>query len=128
MQQGGHDATKQQAIEELVQRAQGGEDTAFGELYQLFYDKIYRYVYFKTGRSVEAEDITEDVFLRMLESIGSFKWKGPPFSSWLFRIAHNLVVDHFRKKGRQKTTPLEDAGRVASVNPNPPKDGLGDSP
>ena len=62
---------------------------------------------FKSGSVAEAEDITEEVFLRMLESVRSFKWKGYPFSSWLFRIAHNLVVDHFRRNGRQKTSPLE---------------------
>ena len=100
-------------IEELVRGAQKGDPESLAGLYEQFYDKIFRYVSFKTGDAFEAEDISEEVFLRMLESISSFKWKGYPFSSWLFRIAHNLVVDHFRKKGRQKQTPLEDAFRDA---------------
>ena len=103
------DAPSQDEIRDLVRKAQEGDAASCAGLYEVFYDKIYRYVMFKTGNVSDAEDITEEVFLRMLESIDSFKWQGFPFSSWLFRIAHNLVVDHYRKKGRQKTTPLEDA-------------------
>lgn len=103
-------------IKELVRGAQRGDPESLSGLYEQFYDKIFRYVSFKTGDAFEAEDISEEVFLRMLESISSFKWKGYPFSSWLFRIAHNLVVDHFRKKGRQKQTPLEDAARVIGAS------------
>ena len=73
---------------------------------------------FKTGDRIDAEDITTDVFLRMLESIGSFKFQGYPFSSWLFRIAHNLIVDHFRRKSRRQAAPLEDAMAVASGSPS----------
>ena len=94
-------------IDELVRRAQKGEETAFAALYDHFYGRIFRYVSFKIGNAGEAEDITEDVFLRMLESIQTFKWRGHPFSAWLFRVAHNLVVDHFRKKGRERVIPLD---------------------
>ena len=90
------------AVDALVKGAQDGDSASFAALYEHFYDKILRYVSFKTGNSNESEDIAEDVFLKMLESIGSFRWQGHPFSSWLFRIAHNLVVDHFRKRGRRK--------------------------
>ena len=107
--QSGIDALSRDAIEHLVKKAQEGDTASFAGLYEHFYDKIFRYIVFKTGSTVEAEDITEEVFLRMLESISSFSWRGYPFSSWLFRIAHNLVVDHYRKKGRQKTVPMEDA-------------------
>ena len=96
-------------LEELVRKAQKGDASSFAALYQHFADQIYRYVSFKTGSPTEAEDITGDVFVRMLESIHSFKWQGYPFSSWLFRIAHNLVVDYFRKKGRSKNVLLEEA-------------------
>ncbi len=101
------------ALEHLIRRAQDGDASAFGNLYEHFYDKIFRYVMFKTGDRIDAEDITTDVFLRMLESIGSFKFQGYPFSSWLFRIAHNLIVDHFRRKARRQSAPLEDAMAVA---------------
>ena len=106
------DAPPKEVVEELVRQAQQGHSEAFAGLYEAYYAKIYRYVMFKTGDSVEAEDLAEEVFLRMLESIGSFKWQGYPFTSWLFRIAHNLVIDFYRKKGRQKNTSLDDAMRV----------------
>ena len=98
--------TKEQ-LEALVVSAQGGNTAAFEALYDHFYDRIYRYVSFKAGDASAAEDITEEVFLRMLRSIGTYKYHGHPFSSWLFRIAHNLVVDHFRKCGRDKSVPLD---------------------
>ena len=101
------------ALEQVIRRAQDGDTSAFGHLYEHFYDKIFRYVMFKTGDRIDAEDITTDVFLRMLESIGSFKFQGYPFSSWLFRIAHNLIVDHFRRKARRQTAPLQEAMAVA---------------
>ena len=110
------DAQGTDPVEALVRRAQDGDATSFAGLYERFHDKIFRYVYFKTGNPNDAEDITEDVFLRMLESINSFRWKGHPFSSWLFRIAHNLIVDHFRKRSRQKNTPLDDAGELAGAS------------
>jgi RNA polymerase sigma-70 factor (ECF subfamily) len=91
----------------LVHLAQQGDTRSFGELYEQFFDRIYRYVSFKTGSASEAEDITGEVFVRMLESIHKFKWQGHPFSSWLFRIAHNLVVDHFRKNGKRSIVSLE---------------------
>jgi RNA polymerase sigma-70 factor (ECF subfamily) len=94
-------------VDELVARAQEGDVRAFSGLYEHFYDQIYRYVSFKAGSPLEAEDITAEVFVRMLESIKSFKWQGYPFSSWLFRIAHNLVVDHFRRKGKRKYVALD---------------------
>ena len=114
--QSGTDALSRDAIEDLVRRAQEGDTESFAGLYEHFYDKIFRYLVFKTGSSVDAEDITEEVFLRMLESISSFSWRGFPFSSWLFRIAHNLVVDYYRKKGRQKTVPMEDASAVIGAS------------
>lgn len=110
------DAPGTDPVEALVRRAQDGDASSFAGLYERFHDKIFRYVYFKTGNPNDAEDITEDVFLRMLESINSFRWKGHPFSSWLFRIAHNLIVDHFRKRSRQKNTPLDDAGELAGAS------------
>ena len=93
----------------LVRMAQEGDTSSFGELYERFFDQIYRYVSFKTGSPSEAEDITGEVFVRMLESIHKFKWQGHPFSSWLFRIAHNLVVDHFRRNGKRNVVSLDNA-------------------
>ena len=93
----------------LVKEAQQGGVAAFSALYEHYYDSIFRYVSFRTGNTAEAEDITAEVFVRMIESIHRFKWKGYPFSSWLFRIAHNLVVDFYRKNGRRRIVSLENA-------------------
>ncbi|MDP2951689.1 MAG: sigma-70 family RNA polymerase sigma factor, partial [Chloroflexota bacterium] len=101
----------------LVQRAQGRNAEAFGQLYETHFDRVYRYLYLRVGRVEEAEDLTEQVFLRALESIGSFRWTGAPFASWLFRIAHNLLVDHWRRqKGNEY---LDPAREIASREPGP---------
>lgn len=104
--QGGSDAHL--SVQQAVGNAQKGDAASFGILYEHYYDKIYRYVSFKTGNALEAEDITAEVFVKMLESIHTFRWKGYQFSSWLFRIAHNLVMDHFRRRGRRATVNLDD--------------------
>ncbi len=109
----------QPSVDEAVGRAQEGDAAAFAVLYEDYYDRIFRYVSFKTGNSLEAEDITAEVFVKMLESIDSFRWQGYQFSSWLFRIAHNLIVDHFRKRGRRHIVALDDAPAAATeYNPD----------
>ena len=105
----------QVAVDELVTKAQEGDAVSFAKLYEHFFDQILRYVNFKTGSLPDAEDITGQVFVRMLESIHTFKRQGHPFSSWLFRIAHNLVVDHFRVNSRKKVVPLEDTPAAMRV-------------
>ena len=106
----------QQEEESLVRRAQHRDQEAFAQLYEEHFDKIYRYVTLKIGNATEAEDMTQQVFLNALQSISSFKWKGIPFSAWLFRIAHNQVVDYFRSKKRT-AVPLDES--LASNNNNP---------
>ncbi len=95
--------------ERLVGRAQKGEQEAFSQLYEENFDKIYRYVIVRIGNEAEAEDLTQQVFMKALESIASFKWKGVPVSAWLFRIAHNQVVDYLRKKTKQTTVALDES-------------------
>ncbi len=101
----------------LVHRAQQGDKEAFAQLYEEHFDKIYRYVALRIGNNTEAEDVTQQVFLNALRSISSFKWKGAPFSTWLFRIAHNLVVDYLRKRAKRVTTPLDDSLVDSDSNP-----------
>ncbi len=83
---------------ELAIRASSHDPEAFAELYDLYVDKIYNYVYYKVGNTAEAEDLTAQVFTRAWEAIGSYQWQGHSFSPWLFRIAHNLVVDYHRAR------------------------------
>lgn len=103
--------------EGLVRRAQKRDEKAFAELYERYFDKIYRYVSIKIGDKVEAEDMTQQVFLKAVQSISSYKWQGVPFSAWLYRIAHNQVVDYFRKKSKQATVPLDESLATASDDP-----------
>src|SRR5213078_2238993 len=84
----------------LVASAQKGEREALEELYLLHFDRIYSYLHLSVGNRHDAEDLTTQTFLRMLEAIGRFRWKSAPFSAWLFRIAHNLAMDHFRATRR----------------------------
>lgn len=93
---------------DLVRRAQQKDAEAFAQLYEIYFDKIYRYILLKIGRQSEAEDLTQQVFVNSFQSLTSYKWRGVPFSSWLFRIAHNLVVDYLRKASRERSYSLED--------------------
>src|SRR3954471_12448036 len=100
-------------IESLVERAQSGDRDALEELYLQHFDRIYSYLHMTVGNRHDAEDITTQTFLKMLESIGKFRWQSAPFSAWLFRIAHNLAMDHFR--ARRRWQPEEEV-------PEPPGD------
>jgi len=104
--------------ENLVRRAQHRDQEAFAQLYEEHFDKIYRYVTLKIGNETEAEDMTQQVFLNALQSISSFKWRGIPFSAWLFRIAHNQVVDYLRNKKRT-VVPLNESLVSSNSNDNP---------
>lgn len=93
----------------LIHLVKQGDKEAFAQLYENHFDKIYRYVVLRIGNKTEAEDMTQQVFLNALRSVSTFKWKGVPFSSWLFRIAHNLVVDYMRKEKRQTIVCLDES-------------------
>ena len=82
-------------------------ETTLANLYEEYYDKIARYIYVRTGNRTEAEDIAGEVFLKALESLKSYEDRGIPMQAWLFKIAHNLVVDHLRKTTKRKTVPID---------------------
>jgi len=87
-------------IRRLVERGQQGDRNALEELYLIHFDRIYGYLHMTLGNKHDAEDLTTQTFLRMLESIGKFRFQSAPFSAWLFRIAHNLSMDFFRANRR----------------------------
>ena len=82
----------------IIESAVRGESSAFGLLYDHYQPKIYRFIVVKVARREEAEDLTHQVFLSAWQSIGSYKDVGYPFSSWLYRIARNQVIDHYRTR------------------------------
>jgi RNA polymerase sigma-70 factor (ECF subfamily) len=93
-------------VRELVARGQQGDRDALEELYLIHFDRIYSYLHVSVGNRHDAEDLTTQTFLKMLEKIGTFRWQSAPFSAWLFRIAHTLAMDHFRS--RRRWQPEED--------------------
>jgi len=86
---------------DAVDRARMGDQSALADLYDWYMPRVYRYAVARVGNVAEAEDLTEEVFLKMLGAIGGFRWKDVPFSSWLFRIAHNHVATHFRRSAQR---------------------------
>ena len=93
--------------ENLVTQAISGDVEAFGELYTNHVTKIYRYVYYNVHDKEHAEDITQEVFLKAWKAIGSCRGKEKTFSSWLYRIAHNLIIDKLRKSQKQPSREAE---------------------
>jgi RNA polymerase sigma-70 factor (ECF subfamily) len=89
------------------------DPSAFGELYDLFAERVYRYLYFRTGNHTEAEDLTGQVFLKAWEAIGRYRWQGRPFLAWLYRLAHNAHIDHVRS--HKPTTTLNSDDRPVEV-------------
>src|SRR5438552_14515337 len=87
-------------LRSLVELGQQGDRSALEELYLLHFDRVYSYLHMSVGNRHDAEDLTTQTFLKMLESIKRFRWQSAPFSAWLFRIAHNLAMDHFRATRR----------------------------
>lgn len=98
----------------LVRQAIDGNQLAFTQLYEEYFNRVYRYIYLRVNSQPEAEDLTQEVFIKALQAIGSYKWKGTPFVAWLFRIAHNQLIDHLRKKTKEKTTTLDEAITVVA--------------
>ncbi len=104
---------------ELLTQALEYELAALEELYNRYEGKIYSYIYRKTGDQPLAEDLTAQVFLKMLEAIRGGKTWHTAFASWLYRIAHNLVVDHYRRRSRRPQISLDDAPILATESDDP---------
>ncbi len=94
----------------LVQRAAQRDELAFAELYELHVERVFRHVHYMVPDRVDAEDITQDVFVKAWKSIGHYRWTGAPFVSWLIAIARNAIVDHYRaSKNLRHVEPTDDA-------------------
>lgn len=91
---------------QLIKRAKECDSSAFASLYEHYYEDIYHYIYYRTPTTSVAEDLTAEVFLKVLESIDSFTFRGIPLSAWLFRIARSVVADYFRQEPKQVEVPL----------------------
>jgi RNA polymerase sigma-70 factor (ECF subfamily) len=102
----------------LVDAARVGDEGAIAELYNKYFPRVYRYMLVRTGNVGDAEDLTEEVFIRVLDALERFEWRQVPFSAWLFRIAHNAVVSHQRRDGaRGRFSPLSPSVPVNTQGP-----------
>ncbi|MCG2795702.1 MAG: sigma-70 family RNA polymerase sigma factor [Actinomycetia bacterium] len=106
-------------IRNLVKKAKSRDPDAFGLLYDEYVDQIFRYVYYKVGNFAESQDLTGQTFLKAFENIDSYEMRDVAFSSWLYRIAHNLVVDYFRKVSKRESVPIEEQPPAPSNRGNP---------
>lgn len=95
-------------IRSLVQKAKRRDPDAFGALYDEYVDQIFRYIYYKIGNFTEAQDLTGQTFLKAFENIDSYEVREVAFSSWLYRIAHNLIVDYFRRESKRENVPIDE--------------------
>jgi len=92
----------------LIERAKRYDQKAISALYKRHAQSIYRYIYYRVGDVNVAEDLTADVFLRALEGLPGFTYRGIPFLAWLHRIAHARVMDYFRQQARREFLPLDE--------------------
>jgi len=93
---------------QLIQRAQQGNPAAFAEIYDQYQPAVYRYIYYRVGDTATAEDLTSEVFVRMVEKIDTFTYRGRPILAWLYTIARNLVVDYQRRAGQVAILSLDE--------------------
>ncbi len=92
----------------VLARASQGDQEAFGLLYERYVERIFNYIYYRTGNAHEAEDLTARVFYRAMHHISKYHDRGLPLSAWLYRIAHNLVANWHRDNSRRKEIPLDE--------------------
>ena len=94
--------------EDVLALASQGDRDAFGQLYERYTERIFNYVYYRTGNVHDAEDLTARVFQRAMNHIHNYTDRGVPFSAWLYRIAHNLVANWHRDRSRKQEIPIND--------------------
>jgi RNA polymerase sigma-70 factor (ECF subfamily) len=102
----------------LIERAKTDSEE-FGILYERYVDRIYKYVYYRTGNVADAEDLTARIFERAMNHLGSYQDQGVPFSAWLYRIAHNLVANWHRDRSRRTFISLEDISQLTVTDHGP---------
>lgn len=108
-----HSAQEHELV--LVSKAQAGDSAAFTQLYDLYANRVYRFVYYRVGHKETAEDLTSVSFTKAYQNLHSFKGQQGVFGAWLFRIARNTVIDHMRTN---KTTIDIDAAVNVANNTN----------
>jgi RNA polymerase sigma-70 factor (ECF subfamily) len=101
----------------LIQQAKKGDPAAFAEIYDRHQPAIYRYIFYRVGDAATAEDLTSEVFVRLVERIDRFTYRGRPLLAWLYTIARNLVADHHRRAGQPSPLPLDERLMAGTADP-----------
>lgn len=109
--------------ETLIAQAAGGDEAAFAQLFDRYYDRVYRYVYYRLGRSEDADDVTQQVFLQAWRALGRYRQTGSSFVAWLLTIAHNTAINfirrtktaHYLEYDLPETRPQSDPEHMAEV-------------
>lgn len=107
--------------EDVLKNASLGDQDAFGQLYERYAERIFNYIYYRTGNVHDAEDLTARVFQRAMNHIKNYIDRGVPFSAWLYRIAHNLVANWHRDRSRKQEIPLDDLPMLPTKGDHPEK-------
>ena len=102
------------AVADLVEQARAGDAAAFGALYDHFIARLYRFVFYRVHSTQEAEDLTEEIFMKVWRGLPKYSPGQIPFAAWLFRVARNHLIDYHRTS--HVTEPL-DSHRVAGLEP-----------
>jgi len=104
----GKSSVSQEELEHLAEKAKHGSSDAFSDLYEYFFPRLYRHVSFRI-ESEYVEDVVSDVFLKMVQNLEKYKaQKNASFSAWIFRITHNLIIDHYRKQREIRSSELSE--------------------
>ena len=96
----------------LIEQAKSGNPEAFAKLYDAYVERVSRYIYFRVSDECDMEDLVSQVFLKAWEHVDRYKMGNSPFIAWLYTIARNLVIDHYRTK--RNNLPLEEAVALPS--------------
>ncbi|HSM55471.1 MAG TPA: sigma-70 family RNA polymerase sigma factor [Candidatus Sulfomarinibacteraceae bacterium] len=98
---------REQIHKSMIARAKSGDDAALTAIYDAYKQKVQRYLYYRIGNLHTAEDLTTEVFLRVIENLPAYRFQEAPFQAWVFQIARNLAVDHFRRQQHRNHLPLD---------------------
>jgi len=104
-------APQEDLLKDLIAKARDGDEKAYGKIFRLCYEDIFDYIARRVGNRMDAEDLTMQVFAKGLKAVKSYEERGLSVKAWLYRIAHNAVVDHFRIQ--KPSVDLEEVGEIA---------------
>jgi RNA polymerase sigma-70 factor (ECF subfamily) len=110
---------KAETPERLLVEAAQRDSTRFAELYELNFSRVYAYIVRRVGNREDAQDLTAEVFLQALASLGKFEWRGVPFAVWLFKLAANAIADRWKRAARETGNPSSDVAQEISAPEQP---------